>query len=163
MPVLSAASLLLLYLTTNQLSRSKTIALLATALYALSPLSLLYRREVLLDDIAIFWLLLSLCLITSGKSQLRSIVVAALALGMAILTRDIYIIFLPILLYGVWLYATQFQRKFAVLSFLFITLTMASLYVLFAALKGELLPPGLLPWDKGTHPSLVRSEERRVG
>lgn len=155
MLVLAIASSLLLYLITSRMSGSRSGALLAMVIYSFSTLSLIYRREVLLDNIGIFWLLLSLCLITTGKSRLRTFVLAAVALGIAILTDEVFLFFLPVMLYAVWLYATPFQRKFSLLTFLYIVLVIASTYVLLALLKGELFPPGVLPGDKGPHVSLI--------
>jgi 4-amino-4-deoxy-L-arabinose transferase-like glycosyltransferase len=155
MVLLAIASSLLLYLITSRMSGSRSAALLAMVIYALSTLSLIYRREVLLENIGIFWLLLSLCLITTGKSKLKTFVFAAVALGISILTNDVLLCFLPVMLYAVWLYATPFQRKFSLLTFVYMVLVIISTYVLLALLKGELFPPGLLPGDKGSHVSLI--------
>jgi hypothetical protein len=110
------------------------------SLSALSPLGLTYQREVLLENIGIFWLLLSLLFLVAGNSQLRTIVFAALALGIAILSKEIMLIFFPAMLYGVWLHTTRFQRKFASVAFGYIVLSLCSTFVLLAVLKGELLP-----------------------
>lgn len=155
MLLLAAGSSLLLYLITSRLSGSRSAALLAMLIYTLSPLSLLYRQEVLIENIAIFWFLLSLCLITTGKSRLLTFVFAAVAMSIALLTDELMLLFLPVMLYTVWLYATAFQRKFSLLSFIYITLALASIYVLIALVQGQLFPPGILPGDKGPHPSLI--------
>lgn len=157
MLVLATASSLLLYLITSRLSGSRSAALLAMAIYSFSPLSMIYRREVLIDNIGIFWLLLSVCLITTGKSKLSTFVLAAVALGIANLTQESFLFFVPVMLYAVWLYATPFQRKFSLLTFLYVVLVVSSAYVLLAVLKHELLPPGVLPGDKGPHMSLIGS------
>src|SRR5215471_13335326 len=52
------------------------------------------------------------------------------------------------MLYAVSLYATQFQRNFSLVAFVYITLATASALVLLALLKGEILPTG-------SHPSLI--------
>ena len=155
MLLLAGASSLLLYLIASHLSGSRSAALLAVIIYTLSPLSLLYRREVLLDNIGIFWLLLSLSLITAGKSKQQTFVIAAVALGIAILSKGMLVLFVPAMLYAVWLYATPFQRKFSLLVFLYVTFAVTSTFVLLALLKGELVPSGVFPWDKGTHLSLI--------
>jgi 4-amino-4-deoxy-L-arabinose transferase-like glycosyltransferase len=157
MLVLAATSSVLLYLTASRLSGSRSAALVAIIIYTLSPLSLIYRREVLLDNIGTFWLLLSLCLITTGKSRLRTFALAGVALGIAILTKEIFLLFIPTMLYAVWLYATPFQRKFSLVAFIYIALSIASAYVLLALLKGELFPADLLPGDRGPHPSLIEA------
>jgi 4-amino-4-deoxy-L-arabinose transferase-like glycosyltransferase len=157
MLVLAAASSLLLYLSTSRLSGSRSAALMALIIYTLSPLSLIYRREVLLDNIGMFWLLLSLGLITTGKSRLGTFALAGVALGIALLTKEIFLLFIPAMLSAVWLYATPFQRKFSLIALIYIALSIASAYVLLALLKGELFPAGLLPADRGPHPSLIEA------
>src|SRR5260370_2291463 len=72
MLVLATASSLLLYLITSRMSGSRSAALLAMIIYTLSPLSLTYRHEELLDNIGTFCLLLSLCLITTRKTRLAT-------------------------------------------------------------------------------------------
>jgi len=155
MLALAGASSFLLYMIASRLSGSRSAALLAVIIYSLSPLSLLYRREVLLDNIGIFWLLLSLCLITTGKSKLPTFVMAAVALGIAILSKGMLLLFIPAMLYAVWLYATPFQRKFSLLVFLYVTLAVISAFVLLALLKGELLPSSAAPGTPGAHLSLI--------
>src|SRR6266851_5249728 len=88
---------------------------------------------------------LLLCLITTGKSRLGTFALAAASLGIAILTKEVFVIFIPVMLYAVSLYATHFQRKFSLVTFLYITLATASALVLLALLKGELLPAGSRP------------------
>ncbi len=155
MLVVAGASSLLLYLIASHMSGSRSAALLAVLIYTFSPFSLLYRREVLLDNIGIFWLLLSLCLITAGDSKQRTFILAAVALGIAVLSKGMLILFVPAMIYAVWLYATPFQRKFSLLVFLYVIFAVLSSFVLLALLKGELVPPGVFPWDKGQHLSLV--------
>ena len=151
MLLLAGASSLLLYLITSRLSGSRTAALLAMLLYTLSPLSLLYRDQVLLYNIGTFWLLLSLWLITNSKSRLGTFALAGAALGIAILSDSLFLVFLPALLYAVSIFATSFQRKFSLVAFVYITLAISSVSVLLALLKSQLLPSG----DALTHPSLI--------
>jgi 4-amino-4-deoxy-L-arabinose transferase-like glycosyltransferase len=158
MLILAVASSLFLYLITSRMSGSRSAALLAMVLYSLSPLSLIYRHEVLLDNIGMFWLLLSLTLITAGKSKLGTFALAGVALGGAILTEGLFLFFLPVMLYAVSLYATNFQRKFSLVAFAYITLAIASAYVLLALLKGELLPVG----GANPHPSLIGTLWQKV-
>lgn len=148
MLVLAVASSLMLYLITSRMSGSRSAALLAMILYTLSPLSMLYRHEVLLDNIGMFWLLLSLSLITTGKSRLGTFALAGAALGIAILSDETFLFFVPVMLYAVWLYATKFQRKFSLVTFFYIILSITSTYALLALLKGELFP-------SASHQSLI--------
>lgn len=157
MLILASASALLVFLIARRLSGSRSAGLLAMLIYGLSPLSILYQRQVLLETIGTFWLLAALYLLVTGDSRLRAALFAAIALGIAILTKLAFIVFLPLMLYVVWLHSTKFQRKFATVLFLYVTLALVSGYVLLAALKGELFPTGWLPWDHHAHPSLIGS------
>ena len=154
MLVLFTASSLLVYLIANRLSHSRSTGLLALTIFAFSPLAITYQREVSLDTIGTFWLLLTLYLLVASDSRLQHIVLASITFGIAILTKGIFIVFFPVMLYAVWLHVTAFQRKFALVVFIFILFSIVSTFVLFAVLKGELLPTGLLPWDHHQHPSL---------
>jgi 4-amino-4-deoxy-L-arabinose transferase-like glycosyltransferase len=151
MLILAIASSLLLYLITRRLSGSRSAALLGMILYTLSPLSLLYRDQVLLYNVGTFWLLLSLWLVTNSKSRMGVFALAATALGIAILSEGLFLIFLPVMLYAVSLYATSFQRKFSLVAFAYTTLAISSVYVLLALLRREFLPSG----NPLAHPSLI--------
>jgi hypothetical protein len=138
MLALSFGSSLLVYLIATRMGGSRSAGLLAMILFALSPLAITYQREVLLDNIGIFWLLLSLCLIVSGNSRLPIVVLSAIAFALAVLTKEVFIIFFPVILYSVWLHATAFQRKFSLVPFTYLALAMISLFGLMALLGGEL-------------------------
>jgi len=151
MLVMAGISSLLLYLVTSSISGSRGAGLLAMVLYTLSPLSLLYRDQILTYNIGILWLLLSLWLVTISKSRLGTFAVAGAALSIAILCDGSFLIFLPVMLYAVAVYATPFQRKFSQVAFGYVTLAIGSVYVLLALLRSELLPSG----SSLTHPSLI--------
>jgi 4-amino-4-deoxy-L-arabinose transferase-like glycosyltransferase len=148
-------SSLLVYLITSRLSGSRSCALLAMVIFSLSPLGATYQREVLVDNIGTFWLLLSLYLMVVGESRLPYIVFAGISLGVAILSKESFLVFLPVMFYAAWLHATTFQRKFALVAFTYTTISVSSSIVLLALLKGELFPTGFLPWDHHQHPSLL--------
>lgn len=152
----AAASTLLVYLIARRLSGSQSAALVGMVVFAFSPLSVLFQREVLLDNIATFWLLLSLALIVYSRSRLPYLIGAALALGLAVLSKEVIAVCLPAMIYAAWLHITPFQRKFALVAFVYITLALISTFVLLALLKGELFPYAWhLPWDHHPHLSLL--------
>ena len=146
---------LLVYLIVRRFGASRSAGLLAMIIFALSPLSITYQRQVLLDNIATFWLLVSLYLLVVGNSRLLYIALSAVALGIAILSKEVMLLFIPGMIYAVWLHTTQFQRKFALVAFTYSIIAVASAFVLMAVLKSELFPPGWLPWDKIQHLSLL--------
>lgn len=154
MLALTTASGLFVYLIASRLSHSRSAGLLALALFELSPLVTSYQREISLETIGTFWLLLALYLLVISDSRLLHIVLASISLGIAILTKEVFVIFFPAMLYAVRLHVTAFQRKFALVVFIYIACSLVSLFVVVAILKGELLPTGVFPWDQHQHPSL---------
>lgn len=147
-------SALLVYLIIRRLLSSRSAGLLAMAIFAFSPLAITYQREVLLDNVGTFWLLLSLYLMVVGNSRLKFLVGSAICLGLSFLSKEIFVLFIPVMIYGVWLHSTQFQRKFALVAFTYTVIAICSGFVLLAVLKGELLPTGWLPWDTHQHLSM---------
>jgi 4-amino-4-deoxy-L-arabinose transferase-like glycosyltransferase len=147
---------LLVYLIVRRLNGSGSAGLLALVIFSLSPLSIAYQRQVLLDNIGVFWLLLAMYLLVGGNSRLLYIVGAAASFGMAILSKEIFALFLPVMSYAIWLHTTKFQRKFALVTFTYIVAAMGSSFFLLAILKGELFPYSWhLPGDTHQHLSLI--------
>ncbi len=150
----ATGSSLLVYLIFRRLHGSRSGALLAMVIFSLSPLCIAYQRQVFLDNIATFWFLLSLYFLIVGNSRLLFIVLSALSFGIALLSKEVLLLFFPAMIYAVWLHTTRFQRKFALVAFTYSVIAMGSSFVLMAALKGELLPTGVLPWDHHQHLNL---------
>jgi 4-amino-4-deoxy-L-arabinose transferase-like glycosyltransferase len=156
MLVYALACSLLVYLMVRRLSGSRSAGLLAMIIFSLSPLSLTYQRQVLLDNVGTFWLLLSLYLLVVGNSHLPYIVSAAISFGIALLSKEIFLLFLPVMIYAVWLHTTKFQRKFALVAFIYSVIAVGSGFVLMAILKGELFPYSWhLPGDTHNHLSML--------
>ena len=137
------ASALLLYGAALRLSGSARTAALAAALFSLSPLALSYQRMVLLDNLMVLWLLLALYLLLTHEGRLWTLVGSAAAFALAALTKETALLFAPALLY----FLVRGLRgaphfRFAVAGWLFVAASLASLYPLYALLKGELLPLG---------------------
>src|SRR6266699_1000810 len=149
----AVGSALLVYLIVRRWSGSRSAALLALVIFSLSPLSITYQRQIFLDNVATFWLLLSLYLLARSKSRLIYLVLAAIAFGISVLSKEVYLIFFPTMIYAAWLHTTRFQRKFTLVPFIYIVIAVCSAFVLMAVLKDELFPYSWhLPWD--THPHL---------
>ena len=149
-------SSLLVYLIIHRMSGSRSSSLLALVLFSLSPLGLVYQRQVFLDNVGTFWLLLSLYSIVKGNSRLSHIVFAAISLGVALLSKEIFVLFIPAMIYATWLHTTKYQRKFALIAFIYTIVALGSGFVLMAILKGELFPyQWHLPWDHHPHLSML--------
>jgi len=139
----------------RRLGGSRTASFLALIIFSLSPLSIIYQRQIYLDNIATFWVLLSLYFLVMGNSRLKFIVLSALSFSIAILSKETVFLFLPVLIYALWLHTTKFQRKFALVAFIYSAVALTSSFVLLAVLKGELFPPGWLPGDTHQHLSMI--------
>jgi len=146
---------LLVYLIVRRMGGGRSASLLAMVIFSLSPISLTYQRQVLLDNVGTFWLLLSIYLIVSSNSRLFYIVLGGISFGIALLSKEIFLLFMPVMIYAVWLHTTKFQRKFALIAFSYTIVALGSTFILLAVLKGELLPSGWLPWDHTQHLSLL--------
>jgi 4-amino-4-deoxy-L-arabinose transferase-like glycosyltransferase len=156
-------STLLVYLIVRRLDDSRVAALLAMVIFSLSPLSITYQRLVLLDNIATFWLLLSIYFIVVSNSRLLFIILAAIAFGCSLLSKEVILLFFPVMIYAVWLHTTKFQRKFALVAFIYSFVAIGSTFILMAVLRGELLPPiSWLPWDSHPHLSLFSTYLQQV-
>jgi 4-amino-4-deoxy-L-arabinose transferase-like glycosyltransferase len=155
MLVVYALSALLIYLIARQISGSRWVALVAVALFSFSPLGVYFQREILLDNFATCWLLLALYCLVASKSRLRWIVASALAFGAAILSKETLVVILPVFVYGAWLQASTFQRRYMVAVFGYLAVALPSTFVLVAALKNELFPSGTLLGGSNPHVSML--------
>src|SRR5437763_3455237 len=111
MLLVHVASTFLLFQSTRRLSGSLIAAVGACFLFNLSPLAIFYQRQVLLDNLMVFWVLLSLWLVTTESKRTRATqhsvpqlrVLAAigggLTFGIAILTKENAVFFLPAFAY----------------------------------------------------------------
>ncbi len=152
----AVGSALLVYLIVRRLSGSLSAALLALVIFSFSPLSITYQRQVFLDNIATFWLLLSIYWLAVSNSRMLYIVLAGVAFGFSVLSKEVYLVCLPAIIYAAWLHTTKFQRKFTLVSFIYAVIAICSTFVLMAILKGELFPYSWhLPWDTHPHLSLL--------
>ncbi len=164
MLLFAVGSALLVYLIVRRMTGSRSAALLALVIFSFSPLSITYQRQVFLDNIATFWLLMSLYLLVSSNSRLKYTVGAALAFGIAVLSKEVMLVCFPALIYAAWLFSTKFQRKFSMVVFVYGVIAVGSTFLLLAVLKGELFPytwnlpwnhAWHLPWDNHAHLSLL--------
>lgn len=138
----------------RRLSRSYLASSIATLLFALSPLAIYYQRRVLLDNMMIFWVLLSITLLYLRQLKSRHIFFSALAFAMAILTKESAVIFGPALLYIILLRYKNVEQKFTILKWMATVFGGVMLYPLYALSRGEFFPKGFRG-DTSEHLSLV--------
>jgi 4-amino-4-deoxy-L-arabinose transferase-like glycosyltransferase len=135
---------------------SVTAAVVAGGIFALSPFQLLYGREVLLDNIAVMWMLLALYLLMSSRLDTRGALVSGLALGLALLNKEIVGLMIPGMLFLLWRRLDAGARRAGIVAWLGGALGLAALYPLHALAIGEFFPQGsFLDFKGGVHASLL--------
>ncbi len=159
MVLLHIASVYLLYRVAKKLSGSVTAGALTGLLFTLSPLGLFYQRMILLDNIMVFWLLLSFYWLIYHSDRLLALILSGLAFGLALLTKENAIFFAPVLGYILHREVRNSYRfRFALCGWLFAWGCVVSIYPLYALLKNELFPGGIafiLTSAPGEHVSLI--------
>lgn len=140
MVVAAMASAALLWLLARRLDLSRPAAALAVVLFAVSPLALQYGRTVYLDNVAVPWLLASLVLALSRRQQLAAFAGAAFCFAVAVLTKETFLLALPLLAWQLWRSSVPRTRRYT-LSVAGAVLALTGFgYVLFALVKGEMTP-----------------------
>ncbi len=157
MLITQVGSTFLLYRIARSISNSVVVATIACLLFALSPYGIYIHRFVLLDNIATFWMLLSIMLLVSKRLSLKRVWLSAVALGLSILSKENISFLMPVLVYLVYFLTDKSHRWFAVVGWTAIVCSIVSLYVLVAVLKGELFPSGTLLGGTSPHVSLLYS------
>jgi hypothetical protein len=134
------AGIVALYVLARRLGMRRVLAAAAVALYGLSPLGVFYHRLVLLDNIAIPMVLAAWALMRSRRTSLAAHTAGAGLFAAAILVKETMLLLLPALAYEFWRHTDPRNRRFSLALGITTFAGLASLYPLFAALKGELLP-----------------------
>lgn len=151
MVVVAAVVAGLLWLLCRRVGLSRWAAAAAVAAWAISPLAISLSRSVYLDNLAIAWLLGGLVLVCTPRHRLSVMVGAAACFGIAVLTKETMLLFLPMVAWLVFLKTSQSAatRRYAVAVFTAVFGLVVSTYALMAVVRGELVPgPGHVSlWD----------------
>ncbi|MGI9149166.1 MAG: glycosyl hydrolase family 8 [Chloroflexota bacterium] len=142
MLVLHLASVALLYRTARKLGCGLGATAVGCVLFSISPLAVFYGRLVLLDNIMVFWALLSLDLVLDREARLSRLVLSGVCFGLACLSKETAVVLAPPLLILVHQQRQRHHGTFGLASWLAPMLLVLSWYPLYAALKNELLPAG---------------------
>jgi 4-amino-4-deoxy-L-arabinose transferase-like glycosyltransferase len=130
----------LLYMLARRLDMARGWALAAMLVWALNPLSLYWGRQVLLDNVALPWLLGAFVLALNYRHHLGKHMLAGLFFGIAVLTKETTLIFGPALLLAIWQSSFRPTRRFAAVGFAMVTALTGLMYLAYAAIRNELLP-----------------------
>lgn len=157
MAVCRVAAVALLYVLARRLDMRRGFAVLAAVIFILSPLAALYGRFVLLDNVAVPWLLAAFALVLSPRRSLLAVIAGALCFAVTVLSKETFVVFgLPLGLMVLKHYWRASNRTVCYIVFFATAGIMTGFYVLSAIYKGELLPgPG--------HVSLVGALEWQLG
>ena len=159
MLILHIASALLLYFVGKKITGSKMVGAFSVLMFSLSPLAIYFQRRVLLDNIMVFWLLISLAFILYSKQKLRWIVASALSFGIAVLSKESAIFFLPFLAVLVYSQLHKVNRLFGTIKWIAVAGCFISLYFVFSMFKGEFFPAGTPLGGTNEHVSLLGTLE----
>ncbi len=133
----------LLFGIVRKLGGNSLTAAIANLVFSLSPLAIFYQRMVLLDNLMLFFVLLSLDLLLDGWGRLSRLVMSGLMFGIALLCKETAIFILPAMIVIAMQQRWKHQGRFAVGAWVLPLMLTVSFYPLYALLKGELFPNGL--------------------
>ncbi|WP_058749281.1 ArnT family glycosyltransferase [Curtobacterium oceanosedimentum] len=136
----AAVSSLLLFVLARRLGAGRATAAVAGLVFALSPLALQYHRTVYIDNVATPWLLAAFVLVLSRRQQLAGFAGAAACLGIAVLSKETYLLALPFLIWIAVRRADRSTRRYTLSVAGAVLVVIGGGYLLLAAVKGELLP-----------------------
>jgi hypothetical protein len=137
------ASAVLLFVLGRRLGFRRPVAALGVLLFALSPLALTYTRWTYLDNLVTPWLLLAFLLAYSRRHDMLSGIGAGLAFAAAALTKETALLVAPAFLWALLQNSDRRNRWHVVTLSLGVSALFASLYLVYAITKNELLPgPG---------------------
>jgi 4-amino-4-deoxy-L-arabinose transferase-like glycosyltransferase len=137
-------------------------AALATLIFSLSPLAVFYQRAITLDTLMLFWTLISVDLLLDGQGRLSRVALSGFCFGLALLTKETAIFLLPAMLLLAFQERRWHHGRFAVIGWVVPMGVVTSWYLLYATLKGELLPAGFLG-ETQPHVSLMTTLLWQIG
>lgn len=140
MVVATLVSVVLLWFIARRVGLSRPAAAIAGALFALSPLAVQFHRTVYLDNVATPWLLAAILLAMTRTHQLAGFAGAALSLGVAVLSKETYLLALPLVAWLMWRNARPETRRYTLSVAGSVLVLIGGSYLMLAIVKGELTP-----------------------
>ena len=139
MVVVAMVCAALVYVVAQRLHLRRGFAVAATLLWALSPLTILQSRQIFLDGLSLPWLLGAFALALAPRRGLGHAMGAGAALGIACLTKETNLVLAPAVIWALWHGSDARTRRFDLVGFALALVVTGGQYLLYAALKGELL------------------------
>lgn len=138
--VASLVSVVLIWMLSRRLGLRRPAAAVAGLVFAISPLALSFHRTVYLDNVATPWLLLAFLLALSRRWQLVGFAGSAVAFGVAVLSKETFLLALPVLIWVIVRNASPETRRYTLSVAASILVLIGGSYLLLAVVKGELVP-----------------------
>lgn len=133
----------LIFMFMRRLNFNRAFAALAVVLFALSPLAIYFQKMAFLDNLAVTWVIAGMVLAVSPRRSLGSAFGAGLCMAVAILTKETAALWVPVVAYLLWQTHGRGHRAWSQALFFSSCIGVGFLYLLYAVLKGELIPgPG---------------------
>ncbi len=161
MLVIHILTAFIIFYMTKKFTNDNHAGIFAVTIFSLSPLAIYFQRRLLLDNIMIFWILLSLALLLNKYLKLSSVALSALFFAFAVLTKENALFFLPAYIYFVLKNSHRMNKIFSISIWLFISSAVISSYLLYALLNREFFPEGFMG-DQTSHVSLVTSIKNQM-
>jgi 4-amino-4-deoxy-L-arabinose transferase-like glycosyltransferase len=137
----AGCSLLLVYVFCRRLGFARWTAGLALLGYGLSPISLTLLRQIYLDNFAVMWMLAAFVLALSARKHLWHHLAAGLAVAVALLCKETVAVVAPAVAVALWQHTAHTSvRPRAFGAFISSLVLAGSVYPLYAAAKGQLIP-----------------------
>lgn len=140
MVVATLVSVALVWSIARRIGLGRGASAAASLIFAVSPLAVQFHRTVYLDNVATPWLLASVLLAMTRHRQLAGFAASSAALGIAVLSKETYLLALPLVVYLMWRGAHPSTRRYTLSVAATILVIVGGSYLLFAAVKGELAP-----------------------
>jgi hypothetical protein len=131
-------SAMLLYGVARRMSLGPGLSVVTVVLFGLSPLALDFQRMVLLDNIAMPWLLAAVFLALTPRRRTAAYAWSGVCFALAVLTKETFLLFLPGVAFLIWSTSARSTRRYAMAVFGTLFACIAAFYPLFALLRGEL-------------------------
>ena len=159
MVILHAGSTFFLFEIARKFSRGGLLApTIACFFFNFSWLAVYYQRMALLDNIMVFWVLLSIYLLLRENVRLFTGLWSGLVFGISVVTKENAIFFAPTVFYLLSRRTKNTgdsSREFTLFFWLFGAASPVLAYCLYATLNGELFPPAMSFSLKHTSISLL--------
>ena len=127
----------LLYGAARRMSLGPGLSAVAVVLFGLSPLALDFQRMVLLDNIAMPWLIAAFFLALTPRRRMAAYAASGVCFALAVLSKETFLLFLPALAFLVWTRCSRTTRRYTMAVFATLFTCIAAFYPLFALLRGE--------------------------